>query len=56
MKPLSKDEGNPLADDSDHDDLILWLAYKEANAMIKFAAIPPPKADVKPAVPAVRKG
>ena len=36
MKPLPKDEKNPLASDADHDDLILWLAYKEAKAIIQF--------------------
>ena len=36
MKPLPRDENNPLAGDANHDDLILWLAYKEAKAMIKF--------------------
>jgi TolA-binding protein len=36
MKPLPKDEQNPLADNATHDDLILWLAYKEAKAMIQF--------------------
>jgi hypothetical protein len=36
MKPLPKDEQNPLANNATHDDLILWLAYKEAEAMIKF--------------------
>ena len=42
MKPLPADEQNPLAGNADHDDLILWLAYKEAKAMIKFdAALPP---------------
>ena len=45
MKPLPKDEQNPLAGDANHDDLILWLAYKEAKAMIKFDAVPPPKAE-----------
>jgi hypothetical protein len=45
MKPLPKDENNPLAGDADHDDLILWLAYREAKAMIKFEAAPPPKAE-----------
>jgi hypothetical protein len=48
MKPLPRDENNPLAADTDHDDLILWLAYKEAKAMIKFEAVPPPKAGGKP--------
>lgn len=36
MKPLPKDENNPLAGDANHDDLILWLAYKEAKALIQF--------------------
>ena len=45
MKPLPKDENNPLAGDANHDDLILWLAYKEAKAMIQFDAAPPPKAE-----------
>ena len=34
MKPLPKDEQNPLANQATHDDLIVWLAYKEAKAMI----------------------
>ena len=45
MKPLPRDENNPLAGDADHDDLILWLAYKEAKAMIKFEPVPPQKAE-----------
>ena len=36
MKPLPKDEQNPLANNATHDDLILWLAYKEAKAVIRF--------------------
>jgi hypothetical protein len=36
MKPLPQDEQNPLANQATHDDLILWLAYKEAKAMIQF--------------------
>ena len=40
MKPLPEDEKNPLAGGADHDDLILWLAYKEAKAMIQFDAFP----------------
>ena len=36
MKPLPKDEKNPLADNATHDDLILWLAYKEAKGLIRF--------------------
>ena len=45
MKPLPKDEKNPLAGNAHHDDLILWLAYKEAKAMIQFDAAAPPKAE-----------
>jgi WD40 repeat protein/serine/threonine protein kinase len=45
MKPLPRDENNPLAGTGNHDDLILWLAYKEAKALIHFDAAPPPKAE-----------
>ena len=38
MEPLPADERNPLAGNASHDDLILWLAYKEAKAMIQFDA------------------
>jgi hypothetical protein len=38
MKPLPKDEQNALASNADTVDLILWLAYKEAKAMLKFEA------------------
>jgi hypothetical protein len=45
MKPLPKDEQNPLPNNAfPWDDLILWLAYKEAKAMIQFDAASPPKA------------
>jgi tetratricopeptide (TPR) repeat protein len=40
MKPLPKDEQNPLANSAGHDDLILWLAYMEAKDLIKFDAAP----------------
>jgi WD40 repeat protein/serine/threonine protein kinase len=40
MKPLPKDDRNPLAGDAGHDDLILWLAYKEAKALIELDAVP----------------
>jgi uncharacterized protein HemY len=40
MKPLPRDEKNPLADNATHDNLIQWLAYKEALALIKFDAVP----------------
>ncbi|MGO9471166.1 MAG: hypothetical protein ACLQVF_44320 [Isosphaeraceae bacterium] len=46
MKPLPKDEQNPPAGDAYWDDLILWLAYKEAKAMIHFEA--PPAAPATP--------
>jgi serine/threonine-protein kinase len=42
MKPLPKDEKNPLADHADPEDLILWMAYKEAKALIKFEPAPAP--------------
>jgi hypothetical protein len=43
MKPLPEDEKNPLAGDASPDDLILWMAYKEAKAMIKFDPAPQPE-------------
>ncbi len=43
MQPLPKDDNNPLAGGAYHDDLILWLAYKEARALIEFDATAPPK-------------
>ena len=36
MKPLPADEENPLAGDPNHDHLILWLAYKEAKALLQL--------------------
>jgi hypothetical protein len=36
MKPLPKDAKNPPAGSGYHDDLILWLAYKEAKDAIQF--------------------
>src|SRR5262249_36758919 len=44
MKPLPKDERNPLANNASSDDLVLWLAYKEAEALIQFDAAVSPKA------------
>jgi WD40 repeat protein len=45
MKPLPADEQNPLADNAYHDDLILWLAWKEARTLLKLEAdlAEPPK-------------
>jgi WD40 repeat protein/tetratricopeptide (TPR) repeat protein len=40
MKPLPADDQNPLAGDTGHDDLVVWLAYKEAKALIRFDAAP----------------
>jgi hypothetical protein len=34
MKPLPADEQNPLAGDDNADDLILWMAFKEASALL----------------------
>jgi hypothetical protein len=42
MKPLPKDEKNPLADGASLDDLQLWMAFKEAKALIQFDAAPAP--------------
>ena len=44
MKPLPVDEQKPLEGGAGHDDLIMWLAYKEAKAMIRFDATPPARA------------
>jgi hypothetical protein len=38
MKPLPKDDEAPLAGGAD--DLILWLAYKEARARLNLRAAP----------------
>ena len=40
MNPLPADEQNPLTGGANLDHLILWLAYKEAKASIKFDAVP----------------
>ncbi len=40
MKPLPANEEDPLSEGSDVDDLILWLAYKEAKALIRFDTAP----------------
>ena len=48
IKPLPKDEKNPLAGNANNDDLILWLAYKEAKALIQF--------ELSPAAPALPGG
>jgi hypothetical protein len=42
MKPLPKDDKNPLAGGASLDDLQLWLAYKEAKGLIPFDAAPTP--------------
>ena len=44
MKPPPKDEKNPPAGYDFHNDLILWLAYKEAKALIQFDTRPSPNA------------
>jgi hypothetical protein len=48
MKPSPKDEKNPLAGGATPDDLMLWLANKEAKAVIKF--------EPAPAAPALPRG
>jgi WD40 repeat protein/tetratricopeptide (TPR) repeat protein len=40
MKPLPADENNPLTAGAIPDDLILWMAYKEAKALLKLDAVP----------------
>ncbi len=42
MPPLPKDENKPLVDGrpAHHDDLICWLAYKEARALIEGSSAP----------------
>ena len=40
MRPLPLDEKITTAGEVHHDDLIMWLAYKEANALIGFDAPP----------------
>jgi hypothetical protein len=42
MEPLPKDDRNPLAGGASLDDLMLWLAYKEAKGLIQFDAGPAP--------------
>jgi hypothetical protein len=37
MKPLPPDENNPMAAGANRDDLVLWLAYKEAKALLGSA-------------------
>lgn len=46
MRPLPPDEQNPLVGAS-HDDLILWMAYKEAKVLLKLDADTDPKAKPK---------
>ena len=43
MKPLPADEKNPLGEKDSTDDLIVWLAFKEAKAMIRFEEAPKKK-------------
>ncbi len=40
MKSLPVNEQRPLLGGADHDDLIMWLAYKEAKAVIRLDATP----------------
>jgi WD40 repeat protein/serine/threonine protein kinase len=43
MRPLPHDEKKPLEGEANADDLILWMAYKEAKAMINFDVVAPGK-------------
>ena len=40
LKPFPADRENPLAGGDFHEDLIQWLAYKEAKSLIQFDAAP----------------
>ena len=42
MRPLP-DEDNPLTGGANADDLILWMAFKEAKALLKLEAAPTPR-------------
>jgi len=42
MRSVSKDEKDLLAGGTDYDDVILWLAYKEAKALMKLDPAPSP--------------
>jgi hypothetical protein len=44
LKPLPADEKNPPFDYGSHGNLIVWLAYKEAEELIKFDTASPAKA------------
>jgi hypothetical protein len=44
MKPLPADEKNPLGDNGTANDLVLWMAYKEAKALIQFEGESPANA------------
>jgi hypothetical protein len=45
MKPLPQDEQNPFVNGAFWDDLNVWLAYKEAKAMMKLDAVGPAKVE-----------
>jgi uncharacterized protein HemY len=40
IKPFLTDDKKPLSEDAGPDDLLLWLAYKEAKALISGASTP----------------
>ena len=46
MRRHPADDENPLAGAANAGDLLLWLARKEAKALLKFDAVPPPKAEM----------
>jgi hypothetical protein len=45
MRPIPKDETELLAGGIDYDDLVLWMAYKEAMALLKLDQTPAPKVE-----------
>ena len=48
MRALPADENRPLIGGANADDFILWLAYREAKALIGFEAAPAPRAQSWP--------
>jgi tetratricopeptide (TPR) repeat protein len=47
MRPLPADEDNPLTGGTNADDLILWMAFKEARALLKLDADPDSRAKLE---------
>ena len=50
MKPLPADENSPLTGGANHDDLIIWIAFKEAKGLLKLETAPASPANVHRAI------